>query len=813
MLLTKNMSKDINDDLLPRNVPKPPPLIEAVPKPSVPEVSLLFDQGKGNTVLPRPNPLKDWTSVPRSSREFNRTEVYDQNKSNTVFSHSLPTAARSEEISNIRCTEKEDIPVINRQTESYNVWRSRNANSILGLKRQVGQGLESFVPSNHNYHIKAKETSDVNVIPVGSSQSRNVYSGHPSYRREEVNETTPLDYSNRGHYTIYGSKEPLSIINTDYVTQLNKCNNVSIPNSAYNDTYLPQNEHTSLYPAPEPNPYVNPLKQYAVTAPGNKCDTKYYRTTSVDTPYEELVQRREPCDHSRRKATLITTQDIRRYNNDHMFTQNQCKSGCHDCVHNVSQNNVCCNIPPECTSPNSWNSHRQELGHGCHRNFNHTHIRNSCPSIQNQSYANDNIHSILTDLCNTVKLQTEQIVLLQKQVKQLLQLQIDSHTCASCSVPLTKTSEIFPIGNSYRHETNVGMKQQNRIQSSDKALKNLPVIEENEQSTEKATVSTGVMANFQDSTNTKDASDDSHCNCSSKKKSLSKEVVLIPSQKRPAYYEEPPQHDKEIQPKLTKPVHNMKTLRKSHEKTHENKQKSKTVEESFTLNEADLAIDTIVEQTPSPDLSIHVDMTEYKSDSSDTGSESDYSDSSSNDGKPAEPEIGWTFYNNVVGQVNKILKKKETPPIDEDVKRATIDYLHQIGISFSEDMDNNVSKRVTFNAAGNSDRDGPSDSSHQMNGQPHKLQDFMMYNVASGNTNLSFATLRYLERHQLLKQGQYAHYEPGGRDSRKKKSKKTKKKSNDHQQHIIAKKKSSKPNKTSSKILDVEALKQQPKLL
>lgn len=65
----------------------------------------------------------------------------------------------------------------------------------------------------------------------------------------------------------------------------------------------------------------------------------------------------------------------------------------------------------------------------------------------------------------------------------------------------------------------------------------------------------------------------------------------------------------------------MKLYRKSHEKSAENKQKLKTVEESFTLNEADLAIDTIAEQAPSPASSIHVDMTEYKSHSSDTSSE------------------------------------------------------------------------------------------------------------------------------------------------------------------------------------------------
>lgn len=809
------MSKDVNDDLLPRNVPKPPPLIEAVPKPSVPEVSLLFDQGKGNTVLSQPTPSRVKSSVPET--------VHDQSKNSP---QSLPISMRSQETGVRKYIEKEDVPIINRQTESYNVWRSRNINLISGAKSGVGQAHESHIPINYNHHNKAKETSDFNVISSGSTQARDVYSGHSS-DKTEVNGVIPLEYSNKGHYGFYGPKEPSGLSNLDYITLLNKYNGPPSSRDKYGDTHLPNNEHNPIYISPESNPYVSAVKQHSVTSPGNKCDVKYYRSTSADIPYEDIVQRRVSHNRSYTNVNHIPSQDTFHHNNDHMCPQNQCKSGCHDCLHNVSQKNTHCNIQPECTSPNSCHSRRQEFGHSCHRNFNHTHLCNSCPPVQNQTHINDDFHSMLTDLCSTVKLQTEQIVVLQKQVEQLLQLQIDSHKYTSCSAPVIKTSENFPNINSCSPENNVRAKQANRTLSTDKVYKNLPVIEENEQSVEKNKVSVGVVTGFQDSAGTKDTSVESHCNCSNKNKSSPKELLQKPSQERPAYYEEPPKHDENVQVKPIKPARNMKTVRKSYEKPAENKQKFKTVEESFTLNEADLAIDTIAEQAPSPASSIHVNMTEYKSNSSDSGSESDYSESSSEDEKPAEPEIGWTFYNNVVGQVNKILKRKETPPIDEDVKRATIDYLRHIGISFTDDMDNNVSKRVTFNAAGSSDRDGPSDGSVHMNGlamqhlredqmingRPDKVQDFMMYNVAGGNTNLSFATLRYLERHHLLKQGQYAHYEPGGRDSRKNKSKKTKKKTYDQQQYPSSRRKSSKPSKPSSKILDVEALKQQPKLL
>lgn len=526
-------------------------LFKAAPKPSVPEVSLLFDQGKGNTVFSQSN-------LPRAkSSSLESSKVYDQSRSNTVSS--IPTTTRSQEISNNKYTEKEAIPVTKHRTESYNVWRSRNSGLISGSKERVGQGYESCMSNNYNYHSTVKAVSDGNVISAGNSQPIPFYSGHPSHRTEEVNVIKPLDYRNRDHYnSIHGPKEPLIVSDVDYVTRLNKYNSATLPSGIHSDTHVPNNEYTLLHPTPEPKPYVNAMKQFSITSPtGNKCDTKYYHSKSADIPCEDLVQRRELHNHSYRNTTHIPLQEnTYHHNNDYMFTQNQCKSGCHDCMHNVTQKNVCCNIPPECTSPNSCHNCRQELGHGCYRNFNNTHVCNSCPPIQNQSRTNDDVHSMLNDLHNTVKLQTEQIVILQKQIGQLLQLQIDTHKYISCSLPIIKTSENFPNGNCSSPE-NIRIKQANRMQSSE----HLPVIEENEQSTEKSKVSVGVVTSFHDSTSKKDTSDDSHCNCYNKSKLLPKEVTQKPSQEKPAYYEEPTQHDKEIKAKPTKPAHSIKTIR------------------------------------------------------------------------------------------------------------------------------------------------------------------------------------------------------------------------------------------------------------
>lgn len=125
------------------------------------------------------------------------------------------------------------------------------------------------------------------------------------------------------------------------------------------------------------------------------------------------------------------------------------------------------------------------------------------------------------------------------------------------------------------------------------------------------------------------------------------------------------------------------------------------VEESIVLNSGELEINE--RPPPSPEPSIHVEMQEYSSD--------EESDKHGGEMDKQTPKVGWTFYNNVLGQVNQILQNspitrtlkekmidKENIIDDlknkatvETVKIATMEQLRQLGISF---LDNNDPKEV-----------------------------------------------------------------------------------------------------------------------
>lgn len=102
---------------------------------------------------------------------------------------------------------------------------------------------------------------------------------------------------------------------------------------------------------------------------------------------------------------------------------------------------------------------------------------------------------------------------------------------------------------------------------------------------------------------------------------------------------------------------------------------------------------------PSPEPSIHVDMQEYSSEEGSVQTK-------------RTPKVGWTFYNNVLGQVNHILQNSPTEKEDarsakgperkefddnvlmDTVKAATMDQLKKLGISF---VDNNEAKEANAN--------------------------------------------------------------------------------------------------------------------
>ncbi|XP_075229912.1 uncharacterized protein LOC142329313 isoform X2 [Lycorma delicatula] len=299
-------------------------------------------------------------------------------------------------------------------------------------------------------------------------------------------------------------------------------------------------------------------------------------------------------------------------------------------------------------------------------------------------------------------------------------------------------------------------------------------------------------------------------------------------------------------------------------------------EESFTLNEVDLpALPVLVnEHVPSPQCSVHLDIQDYgstttcssSSDGSDDYSDHHHENNTQEKIQSDDNRVGWTLYDNVVEQVNKILlgnasKQAATggiTPTTDDVRMATLQQLKKLGVSFVEN-DSSAAKKVTFdpvnspavdnfgvqdhcqvrhNGAGTNHIKDPTQLNYLSEEQI--LQAAMnIMNKRKGavqpasahppvppaygpNTDLSFATMRYLERYQLLpgqnsRERVYENKQPQTTKFKKHKHHKTshlmhRQQYNEglHQQQYNEQRPQ---NFLSNKILDITALKQQPKLL
>ncbi|XP_033323826.2 uncharacterized protein LOC117219063 isoform X1 [Megalopta genalis] len=210
------------------------------------------------------------------------------------------------------------------------------------------------------------------------------------------------------------------------------------------------------------------------------------------------------------------------------------------------------------------------------------------------------------------------------------------------------------------------------------------------------------------------------------------------------------------------------------------------IEDSLILNGGDLRIN---ERPPTPEPSIHVEMQEYSSD--------DDSERIKRSSK-----VGWTFYNNVLGQVNQLLQnscviddqQQDSRKVNQNerdetenraldtVKVATLEQLKKLGISISENpehKDTNNSKKMTFDSSYYPRLDYQANMTqatsavNETNTSMHMkalalkyltddqlselaiqrqgstaVKHLMVSNVQG--TNMSFATMRYLERYQLL---------------------------------------------------------------
>ncbi|XP_043267903.1 protein kinase 4-like [Venturia canescens] len=214
-----------------------------------------------------------------------------------------------------------------------------------------------------------------------------------------------------------------------------------------------------------------------------------------------------------------------------------------------------------------------------------------------------------------------------------------------------------------------------------------------------------------------------------------------------------------------------------------------TAEGSLILCSSDLEVRD--RSPPSLDPSIHVEMREYSSDD-----------------EPEElnraPPVGWTFYKNVFDQVNRILhampngqdiqenekteactypsESIEKKDILSSVKTATIEQLKMLGISYAEHSQFNgehTQKKVTFDSSYIPTVDcqvnvaHPSISTTETNTSMHmktlalkylsdeQLADLAVHQQGVGatmkqkflsvqGTNMSFATMNYLQRYCLV---------------------------------------------------------------
>ncbi|XP_066589696.1 uncharacterized protein [Prorops nasuta] len=262
-------------------------------------------------------------------------------------------------------------------------------------------------------------------------------------------------------------------------------------------------------------------------------------------------------------------------------------------------------------------------------------------------------------------------------------------------------------------------------------------------------------------------------------------------------------------------------------------------EESIFLNSNDLRVE---ERPTTPEPSIHVDMQEY------------YSDDESDPLKKTS-KIGWTFYNNVLGQVNEILEKsnnmepEEKGPMDkilesnsfenkrmmETVKAATLEQLKKLGISLNDERRDFKNKKSGFdssiyprldcqtNVINTTSGITETNTSMHMKALALKylsdeqlteiaaqkqgsMQHLMLSNVQG--PNLSLATMRYLERYQLLPGRNHHNYTDANPNYEAAVPLKPDVK--EIQNHKYPSMQSA---RTSPKVLDITTLKQLPKLL
>ncbi|KAK2579381.1 hypothetical protein KPH14_003245 [Odynerus spinipes] len=303
-------------------------------------------------------------------------------------------------------------------------------------------------------------------------------------------------------------------------------------------------------------------------------------------------------------------------------------------------------------------------------------------------------------------------------------------------------------------------------------------------------------------------------------------------------------------PKKYTKANNENKCNKSNGSTKSNK----CIEDSLVLSGGDFRVTEMPPITPEP--SIHVDMQEYSSDE-----ESEKIKRTS--------RVGWTFYNNVLGQVNQILQNSSTMDgndpkdiktknnVEQDemenktildtVKVATLEQLRKLGISLADkpepreingtrkvEFDSSFYPRLDYQANITRATSGITETNTSMHMKAlalkylsdeqlaelavqkqgsASLKQVMLSNMQG--TNMSFATMRYLERYQLLPGKNNAQIEDNSIMCMEGPPKADLKTPNVKHSPVAQQYPFTQMPRTScpSKILDISTLKQQPKLL
>ncbi|XP_073974904.1 uncharacterized protein [Rhodnius prolixus] len=406
----------------------------------------------------------------------------------------------------------------------------------------------------------------------------------------------------------------------------------------------------------------------------------------------------------------------------------------------------------------------------------------SCSCTRNsRQRKNDNLNNKqISDLYKIVYLQNQQLELLQRQVQKLIEINVKEDKPYS-------TAAGGPI-----------LLNKKRRGTKEKRTFNLAVIKENENLEKK--VSVGIMTSFIENSFAKISCDELKITPKSKKKSKFCVDNHVSSTESTSDEEE-----------------DSSNVKCNFLETPQNRADRERNNVSFTLNDV-----TVPEENPpSPQASLHIDMQEYKT-SSESESDSESSNSTTSDEKSSKP-LGWTLYDTVVGKVNDMLQKsvdnEEKDLADDDVRNATIDHLRQLGVSFVE-PESPVTKRVTFTKPKSNKMTSrqqlhcDSETSLHMNALANKYlkheqhnfsgqKEYKVQKLGSPN-NLSQATLRYLDRYQLSPSEN-----KNDIDQHQEKIKKNKKK----KEKLKAVEKVHSRQTKCGKILDITAIKKQPKLL